>query len=90
MADEPTGNLDSRNADLVSGLLADLVKAGKTVVVVTHERRLDSSYDRIVTLVDRMEVFGDDRPVARGPRPTGNAGGRSRRGGRGGWAGSGR
>jgi putative ABC transport system ATP-binding protein len=52
VADEPTGNLDSRNADLVSGLLADLVKAGKTVVVVTHERRLDSSYDRIVTLVD--------------------------------------
>ena len=52
VADEPTGNLDSRNADLVSGLLANLVKAGKTVVVVTHERRLDSSYDRIVTLVD--------------------------------------
>jgi putative ABC transport system ATP-binding protein len=52
VADEPTGNLDSRNADLVSGLLASLAKAGKTVVVVTHERRLDSSYDRIVTLVD--------------------------------------
>ena len=60
VADEPTGNLDSRNADLVSGLLASLAKAGKTVVVVTHERRLDTSYDRIVTLADGR-IASDER-----------------------------
>lgn len=60
VADEPTGNLDSRNADMVSGLLADLTKAGKTVVVVTHERHAGPAYHRIVTLADGT-VASDER-----------------------------
>ena len=60
VADEPTGNLDSRNAELVGGLLRDLSKAGKTVVVVTHDRDPEG-YDRIVTLADGAVVSDQGR-----------------------------
>ena len=52
VADEPTGNLDSRTADAVLELLSGLTRAGKTVVIVTHERELGRLADRIVTLAD--------------------------------------
>lgn len=58
VADEPTGNLDSRNASMVNALLRDLVNAGKTVVVVTHERTPE--YGRVLTLADGALV-GDER-----------------------------
>jgi putative ABC transport system ATP-binding protein len=60
VADEPTGNLDSRNAELVQGIFRNLVEAGKTVIVVTHERSLGDQYDRIVTLQDGA-IVGDER-----------------------------
>lgn len=59
VADEPTGNLDSRNAGLVSDLLAALVQNGKTVVVVTHEHE-PRRYDRVVTLADGV-IVSDER-----------------------------
>lgn len=52
VADEPTGNLDSRTADAVLELLVDLANAGKTVVVVTHERDLARHFSHVVKLVD--------------------------------------
>ena len=52
IADEPTGNLDSRTAESVLELLGELAGAGKTVVVVTHERDLARRFDRIITLAD--------------------------------------
>ena len=52
VADEPTGNLDSRTAEEVLELFEALVDSGKTVVLVTHERDLSSRVDRVVTLVD--------------------------------------
>lgn len=51
LADEPTGNLDSETADVVLGLLAGLVRDGKTVLYVTHEPPRDT-VDRVVTLSD--------------------------------------
>jgi putative ABC transport system ATP-binding protein len=52
VADEPTGNLDSRTAESVLDLLRELARAGKTVVVVTHERDALRTFDRVVALVD--------------------------------------
>ncbi|MBI2518170.1 MAG: ABC transporter ATP-binding protein [Opitutae bacterium] len=52
VADEPTGNLDSRTAESVLELLRQLADAGKTVVVVTHERDIGRLADRVVTLAD--------------------------------------
>jgi len=52
LADEPTGNLDSSTAAAVLELFAGLARAGKTVVMVTHERDLSGYADRRVTLVD--------------------------------------
>ena len=52
VADEPTGNLDSKTADSIRAIFRDLAKAGKTVVVVTHEKETAKLYDRVVLLAD--------------------------------------
>ncbi len=52
VADEPTGNLDSRTADDVLTLFQKLADSGKTVIMVTHERDVESWVSRVVTLVD--------------------------------------
>jgi putative ABC transport system ATP-binding protein len=53
LADEPTGALDSRNGDEVMQVLADLNRAGQTIVFVTHDARLAGSIaDNVVHLVD--------------------------------------
>jgi putative ABC transport system ATP-binding protein len=53
LADEPTGNLDSRSASQVVTLLASLVRAhGATLVLVTHSREAAGAADRVVTLSD--------------------------------------
>jgi len=62
VADEPTGNLDSRTAASVLALLASLARDGKTVVLVTHERELGRIADRVVTLADGR-VVDDARPA---------------------------
>jgi putative ABC transport system ATP-binding protein len=64
VADEPTGNLDTRTADAVLDLLAGLARRGKTVVVVTHERRWVERFDRVVTLVDGRVVEVESRSGA--------------------------
>jgi putative ABC transport system ATP-binding protein len=52
LADEPTGNLDSRTAQSLLEILAELVRAGQTVVMVTHEHAAMRHAARVVTLVD--------------------------------------
>jgi len=52
VADEPTGNLDSRTAASVLALLSGIARDGKTVVLVTHERELGRIADRTITLAD--------------------------------------
>jgi putative ABC transport system ATP-binding protein len=52
VADEPTGNLDSHTADAVLALLGGLARAGRTVLMVTHERDVTRLADRVVTLSD--------------------------------------
>ena len=56
LADEPTGNLDSKNGNEVMSLLSQLHKDGCTVVMVTHSRH-DAGYaDRIINLFDGQVV----------------------------------
>jgi putative ABC transport system ATP-binding protein len=52
LADEPTGNLDSRNGEEVMELLARLNEDGTTVVMVTHSTEYASWANRVVQLFD--------------------------------------
>jgi putative ABC transport system ATP-binding protein len=52
VADEPTGNLDSHNADAILDLFGALAADGKTVLMVTHERDVSRIAHQVVTLVD--------------------------------------
>jgi putative ABC transport system ATP-binding protein len=56
MADEPTGNLDSKTADSIFTLFKDLVAQGKTVVMVTHDSDLASRAGRAVVVTDGQIV----------------------------------
>lgn len=50
LADEPTGNLDNTNADLVFKILDNLKNTGKTIIIVTHDIALASKCDEIINL----------------------------------------
>ena len=56
LADEPTGNLDSKNGDRVMNLLKELHKEGSTICMVTHDERFNSYADRVVHLFDGKVV----------------------------------
>jgi putative ABC transport system ATP-binding protein len=52
LADEPTGNLDSRNGEAVMALLRDLHREGSTICMVTHDPRFSRFADRTIRLFD--------------------------------------
>jgi putative ABC transport system ATP-binding protein len=52
LADEPTGNLDSKNGEAVMELLRELHRAGATICMVTHDPRYAAHADRSVHLFD--------------------------------------
>lgn len=56
LADEPTGNLDSRNGAEVMELLSELHRAGATIVMVTHSQKDAALADRIINLFDGQIV----------------------------------
>ncbi len=63
VADEPTGNLDSRTAEAIQKLFIQLAGGGKTVIVVTHENVSNARYGRVITLNDGV-IAGDERRSA--------------------------
>jgi putative ABC transport system ATP-binding protein len=60
LADEPTGNLDSKSGDEVIGLLHRLASEGATLVLITHDERIAGGFPRRIQMRDG-EVVGDDR-----------------------------
>jgi putative ABC transport system ATP-binding protein len=59
LADEPTGNLDSKTADDVINLLKQLNQEGQTVIMVTHNKKLCQHTDRTVHVRDGLCVLGE-------------------------------
>jgi putative ABC transport system ATP-binding protein len=65
LADEPTGNLDSRTGEEIVSLFIELHERGNTIVLVTHEPRLAARCPRAVRIVDgRVIADGPGREVA--------------------------
>ncbi|WP_434030674.1 ABC transporter ATP-binding protein [[Pseudomonas] boreopolis] len=58
LADEPTGNLDSRNGESVMQLLKELHQAGSTICMVTHDPRYANWADRQISMLDGKIVGG--------------------------------
>ena len=67
LADEPTGNLDSTATMAVLRLLDHAHQDGQSILLVTHDLRVASAADRVVSLFDGMIV--DDSPMAAPRRP---------------------
>lgn len=59
LADEPTGNLDSKTAEDVIDLLKQLNQEGQTVIMVTHNKKLCQHTDRTVHVRDGLCILGE-------------------------------
>jgi len=71
LADEPTGNLDSKNGESVMNLLDELHKDGATICMVTHDPRYAEHADRTVHLFDGQVVRDEAGVKARELRESG-------------------
>ncbi len=60
LADEPTGNLDSKSGGEVISLLHELASEGATLVLITHDHNIAASFPRRLQMRDG-EIVGDDR-----------------------------
>ena len=65
VADEPTGNLDSKTAAQVFDLFQKLVEQGKTFLMVTHDDDLADQLSRVITITDGLLDHEDMRPMQR-------------------------
>ncbi len=70
LADEPTGNLDTKSANSVFDLLREVSSGGTTFLIVTHDPRLAARCDRLIELVDGL-VQTDKATVATRPADDG-------------------
>ena len=61
LADEPTGNLDSRSGEEIMQILSELHAGGISVIIVTHEAEIAAQTERIVTMRDGM-IISDTAP----------------------------
>ncbi|MGH9258899.1 MAG: ATP-binding cassette domain-containing protein, partial [Acidimicrobiales bacterium] len=69
LADEPTGNLDTRSGDAIVALLHELNRDGSTIVVITHDHDIAGGLPRQVTVRDGV-IESDSTRGPRDPRMT--------------------
>jgi putative ABC transport system ATP-binding protein len=62
LADEPTGNLDSKTGEEIMSVLADIHRGGSTIILVTHENSIAEHSNRVVRLKDGL--IESDEPMA--------------------------
>jgi predicted ABC-type transport system involved in lysophospholipase L1 biosynthesis ATPase subunit len=62
LADEPTGNLDKKNADLVADIFNDLASQGQALVMVTHDPSLAARARRMIRMEDGNVVSDTAQP----------------------------
>ena len=70
MADEPTGNLDSRTGEAILSLIDELHAGGMTIIMVTHDDDVAERCERVVRLKDG-DIESDRRLRTRPRRSTG-------------------
>ena len=64
LADEPTGNLDSKSSKEIMNILRELHKDGRTVILITHDDGIASSANRIIRIMDgKIESDIDNKGV---------------------------
>lgn len=68
LADEPTGNLDSRSSHVIMQELADIHQKGNTIIMVTHNPALTPYASRVITMVDGS-IDSDTKDVSIEPKP---------------------
>jgi putative ABC transport system ATP-binding protein len=65
LADEPTGNLDTTSSEEVLGIFEHLHEAGRTIILITHERDVAARAERVIRLSDGL-VVSDEPTFAAG------------------------
>lgn len=67
LADEPTGNLDSRSTQEIMGILKELHGEGRTVILITHDNEIAAQAKRVIKIKDgRIEADSVKRPEGEG------------------------
>lgn len=61
LADEPTGNLDSRSGREVMEILAQLHQQGKTIIIITHDQNIAARLPRVIRIQDGMLLAEEGR-----------------------------
>ena len=74
LADEPTGNLDSKNGESVMNLMTELHREGATICMVTHDPRYAQHAERTIALFDGRLVDEDHTSVIVGHSMPGSVG----------------
>jgi putative ABC transport system ATP-binding protein len=69
LADEPTGNLDSRTGDIVLATFQRLNEAGRTIILITHEPYVAQHADRIIEIRDGRILSDSKNPKKKKSNP---------------------